>query len=285
MGEAKRLRVEPISSSDARAIVKKWHYSHKIVQNSSLHLGVFLDGRCEGAMQFGPSLDKRKLLGLVDGTGWNEFLELNRMAFSPRLPRNSESRALAYALRFIRKTYPWIKWVVSFADATQSGDGGIYRATGFVLTAIKKNAQVWGSADGVSRVSRVSQTKGAAIVSRTGVTAMLAGIKHQPKVVDSLSVLSKVSNLGASRGASSMRPWREAGYAPLPGFQIRYVFFLDPSARSRLTCPVLPFSEIERAGARMYLGVGGAGGGTPGLQPGGGGSTPTPTLHPRGGRG
>ena len=27
-------------------------------------------------MQFGPSLDKRKIQGLVSGTGWNEFIEL-----------------------------------------------------------------------------------------------------------------------------------------------------------------------------------------------------------------
>jgi hypothetical protein len=40
-------------------------------------------------MQFGPSLDKRKVQGLVEGTSWNGFIELNRMAFSDRLPRNS----------------------------------------------------------------------------------------------------------------------------------------------------------------------------------------------------
>ena len=94
-------------------------------------------------MQFGPSLDKRKIQGLVSDTGWNDFLELNRMAFSDALPRNSESRALGIAFRMIRKHYPHIDWVVSFADGTQCGDGTIYRASGFVLTQIKKNASVW----------------------------------------------------------------------------------------------------------------------------------------------
>ena len=81
MATAKDLIVKPIASADAIAFVKAHHYSGKVAQNSQLHLGVFLDGRLHGVMQFGPSLDKRKIQGLVSGTKWHEFLELNRMAF------------------------------------------------------------------------------------------------------------------------------------------------------------------------------------------------------------
>ena len=73
-------------------------------------------------MSFGPSTDKTKLIGLVEGTGWNEFIELNRMAFSDLLPRNSESRALAIAVKLLRKNAPHLKWFVTFADGTQCGD-------------------------------------------------------------------------------------------------------------------------------------------------------------------
>ena len=148
MASAKDLIVKPISAADANRIVKSLHYSGKVVQNSQLHLGVFLNGRCGGAMQFGPSLDKRKIQPLVKGTLWNEFLELNRMAFADWLPRNSESRCIGYAMRWIRKTYPHIKWIVSFADGTQCGDGTIYRASGFVLTGIKENDQIWQAPSG-----------------------------------------------------------------------------------------------------------------------------------------
>lgn len=148
MASAKDLIVKPICASDANRIVKSLHYSGKVVQNSQLHLGVFLNGRCGGAMQFGPSLDKRKIQPLVSGTLWNEFLELNRMAFADWLPRNSESRCIAYAMRWIRTTYPHIKWIVSFADGTQCGDGTIYRASGFVLTGIKENDQIWQAPSG-----------------------------------------------------------------------------------------------------------------------------------------
>lgn len=242
---AKDILVKPISRQDADRIVKACHYSGKVVQNSQLHFGIFLNGKCGGAMQFGPSLDKRKIQGLVNGTSWNSFIELNRMAFADWLPRNSESRAIGVALRMIRKAYPHIEWVVSFADGTQCGDGTIYRASGFVLTGIKENNQILLMPDG-SKVSRITVTKGEHILANGG---------------------AKIPE----------------GANPLSGYQLRYIYFLNPTAKSRLTVPILPFSEISRRGAGMYLGKPKRAGSdttdTAGLQPAEGGSIPTPALH------
>lgn len=51
-----------------------------------------------------------------------------------------------------------------------------------------------------------------------------------------------------------MKQFIAAGFKPIDGYQLRYVYFLDPTARERLTVPILPFSEIERRGAGMYKG-------------------------------
>lgn len=136
---AKDIIVKPITARAANALVKRVHYSGKVVPNSQLHFGVFLGGRLEGAMSFGPSINKKGTIGIVKDTGWNDFIELNRLAFSDILPRNSESRAMAVAFNIMRKQYPHLEWVVSFSDATQCGDGAIYRASGFVLTDIRKS--------------------------------------------------------------------------------------------------------------------------------------------------
>ena len=61
------------------------------------------------------------------------------MAFIDELPQNSESRCIAIALRLLKKNAPHLKWVISFADATQCGTGTIYRASGFKLVGIAKN--------------------------------------------------------------------------------------------------------------------------------------------------
>lgn len=238
---ARDLRVEPISAADAGKVVAALHYSGSAVRNSQLHLGVFLNGRCGGAMQFGPSIDKRKMLGIVSGTKWNEFLELNRMAFADWLPRNSESRALGYAMRWIRRIYPHLKWIVSFADGTQCGDGTIYRASGFVLTQIRRN-------------------------------------KTMLRMPDGSIVADKTLN---DHPVKTSGWWKKRGAVPLDGFQLRYLFFLDPESRRKLTCEEIPFSEIDRAGARMYKGkkrAGSADSGTSVVQTEGGGATPTPAL-------
>lgn len=134
---AKDIVVKPINARLANSFVQKNHYSGKVVPNSQIHLGCYLDGKLGGVMQFGPSINKKGSINIVAETLWNGFIELNRMAFSDMLPRNSESRCIAVAMKIIKKNYPFIEWVISFADAAQCGDGTIYRASGFVLTGIR----------------------------------------------------------------------------------------------------------------------------------------------------
>lgn len=135
----KDIILKVIPASIANDFVRKHHYSGKVVQNSQLHFGAFLDGTLHGVMSFGASINKKGTMNLVEGTQWNEFIELNRMAFDDTLPKNSESRCISVALKLIKKNAPHIKWVISFADATQCGDGAIYRASGFKLVGIAEN--------------------------------------------------------------------------------------------------------------------------------------------------
>lgn len=260
MGKAKAIELRPIPAAQANDLVKRVHYSGKVVQNSQIHIGVFYDGRLEGAMQFGPSLDKRKIQGLVSGTAWHEFIELNRMAFSEALPRNSESRAIAIAMRLLKQHAPQIKWVISFADGTQCGDGTIYRASGFVLTGLKESTQIVEFPDGLRE------------------TRLVLTDARRPRRVEVARMYG--AKIG---GEASLLPFFAVGAKLVPGFQIRYIYFIDPTYRQRLTVPELPYSEIERMGARMYRGqrlqAAGAADVAPDDQSGEGGLIPTPPLH------
>jgi len=143
MGRAKEIIVKVIPTPEANAFVKKHHYSGKVVMNSVLHFGAFLDGKLHGVMSYGNPIDKRNVLPFVRGTKWNEMLELNRMAFDDYLPKNSESRCIAISIRLLKKNAPHIKWILSFSDGTQCGDGTIYRASGFSLCGINKNSTIY----------------------------------------------------------------------------------------------------------------------------------------------
>ena len=139
MGKAKEIIVKVIPGKIANDFVKSNHYSGKVVPNSTLHFGCFLDGKLHGVMSYGPSINKKGTINLVEQTGWNEFIELNRMAFDEYLPKYSESRCISIAIMLIKKNAPHIKWIISFADGTQCGDGTIYRASGFKLVGIVDN--------------------------------------------------------------------------------------------------------------------------------------------------
>lgn len=261
MTSAKDMVLRPISAQEANALVRRVHYSGKVVNNSQIHIGAFLHGKLEGAMSFGPSLDKRKIQGLVEGTGWNGFIELNRMAFTDALPRNSESRALAIAMRLLRKHAPHLQWVVTFADGAQCGDGTIYRAAGFVLTQVSKSGNL------------ARLPNGATIHKMT----LESGPKRpRPE-------LGGRSYYQITQGRYDFDRYVDiVGGQVIPGYQLRYIYFLDPTARERLTVPVLPYSEIDRRGAGMYRGqprAGSVDGDTSASHAGEGGSIPTPALH------
>ena len=233
MVSAKDVIIKPISAKAANALVKRVHYSGKVVNNSILHFGAFLNGKLEGAMSFGSPMDKRKVLPLVEGTEWNNMLELNRMAFSDRLPRNSESRAMAVAFRLIKKHYPHIEWVLSFSDGCQCGDGTIYRAAGFVLTQIKQNSSLYETPCGIP-IARM--TWDSAPPERRALIAKQYGITK----FDASSFITKTAIMN--------------GLSSLSGYQLRYIYFLNPEAKNRLTVPIIPFEMIDKMGASMYKG-------------------------------
>ena len=197
-------------------------------------------------MQFGPSLDTRKMAGLVRGSGFHEFLELNRMAFSERLPRNSESRAIGIACRVLRRMAPHVRWIVTFADATQCGDGTIYRASGFLLTAIKRSENL------------VRLPSGEVLHKMT--------LESNPTCCR--PELGGRTYADVTGGKNDFRAYVAAvGGTVLPGYQLRYVRFLDPSYQDRLTVPVIPYTSIP-ADCRMVRGLRGGPGGPPGNPPG-----------------
>jgi len=223
MGRAKEIILKVIPAKIANEFVKKHHYSGKVVQNSKLHFGCFLDEKLHGVMSYGSPLDKRKALALVENTGWNEMLELNRMAFSDYLPKYSESRCIAISIRLIKKNAQHIKWILSYSDGTQCGDGSIYRASGFLLTKLEKNNAIWEMPDGNKYCHLVFSNN------------QLPALKYKkPKNISSFAFLKSI------------------GAKKTEGFQLRYIYLIDKSCK--ITVPILPFSKIDEMGAGMYKG-------------------------------
>jgi hypothetical protein len=60
MGRAKEILVKVIPAKVANEFVKKHHYSGKVVPNSALHFGCFLDDKLHGVMSYGSPTSKSK---------------------------------------------------------------------------------------------------------------------------------------------------------------------------------------------------------------------------------
>ena len=125
------LRVEAVESWLCRMVITAKHYSGRFVNNGYVHLGIFSHRHLVGVMQWGYALNPNSGKRVVADTGNREYLELNRLWVHDRMPRNTESRAISYALKYIKRAYPSVQWVQSFADERCGGGGIVYQACSF----------------------------------------------------------------------------------------------------------------------------------------------------------
>jgi hypothetical protein len=125
------FRVVEIERDVANRIIKENHYSKKYYSASYIHLGVYINTERVGVLQYGYAMNPASCSSVVAGTQLDEYLELNRMWLDDSAPRNSESKALAYSIKYIKRKYPKIKWIQSFADERCGKNGILYQAANF----------------------------------------------------------------------------------------------------------------------------------------------------------
>jgi len=122
--------VREIDRDAANDIIRANHYSGVVYNASFIHLGIFAPSLL-GVLQFGPAMNPASQASVVADTEQDAYLELNRMWLDDVLPRNSETRALSYAFKFIARKYPRIEWCQSFADERCWRFGVVYQAANF----------------------------------------------------------------------------------------------------------------------------------------------------------
>lgn len=129
--KARELIIRECDRSEISEFIETNHYSKSINGvKSSACFAVDHGGRLVGAVLFGQ----------MSTTAWKRFgeresevIELRRLVMLDECPKNSESRVVGYTLRWIKKNYPLVKIVVSYADPNHGHTGVIYRASNFKL--------------------------------------------------------------------------------------------------------------------------------------------------------
>lgn len=188
-------------------IIKRNHYSGRVVQNSYIHLGVFFHTELVGALQFGYAMNPASGRNIVTGTGNREYLELNRMWLSDVVPRNGESMAISFSMKFIKLAYPAVHWVQSFADERCGRWGVVYQASNFLYCG--HHVTTFYELDG-EWYHKILATS----VTRQG---------------------DRSKHLRENLQRATIHRFR----------QFRYLLFLRRSARKNLRLPILPYPKPE----------------------------------------
>jgi len=120
---ARCLEVRPVPYRVARAFVERHHYLGYAPPGARACLGVWYGDRLVGVLMFG-----RPSARLEDQ---EHTVELTRMVLLDECPRNSESRALALAAKWIRGNMPEIRRLIAYADPSRGHRGTVYLAAGW----------------------------------------------------------------------------------------------------------------------------------------------------------
>lgn len=122
------LRLDWCSYAAAKHAVLKWHYSKAMPAGKLASIGVWENDVFVGAVIFGLGANANFMkpfnLHIYEGC------ELVRVALKKH--EAPVSQILGIALRMVRKQFPLIKVIVSYADPEQNHHGGIYQATNWI---------------------------------------------------------------------------------------------------------------------------------------------------------
>jgi hypothetical protein len=226
MGKAKEIVVKVIPASIANDFVKKHHYSGKVAATGQVYFGGFFDNQLMCVAQWGRPINKYLHIKIVKNTKWNEFLELNRLVCLDGTPKNTESRFIKVMLSLIKKNAPQIKWVISFADATQCGDGTIYRASGFSLISIKSSEQIYELPNG----------------NKMHLMGLQGG--------EYGAMRKKMLKMGYTNAKKFMIDILKG--KQIKGYQLKYIYLIDKNCE--LNVPTMSFDKIDEMGVGMYKG-------------------------------
>ncbi len=143
---------------------------------------------------------------LVGAAKPDDCLALTRLWLADELPPNSESRVLGLVIRALRRDTS-LKFLLTYADPAVGHVGTIYQATNWIYTGLSDSMPLYDLGDGRLRHSR---------------------------------------SLSHAYGTHSMQYFTDHGVEVKVVRQSRkhrYVYFLDPSWRSRLQVSVHPYPK------------------------------------------
>ena len=127
MGKA-NLCIDWATHEAAKYACVNWHYSGCLPAGKLVKVGAWENGKFIGVVLFGRGATPN--LGRPYNLGQDECVELVRIALTKH--DSPVSRIASLAMKFLSRSNPKLRLIVSFADQSQGHHGGIYQAGNWV---------------------------------------------------------------------------------------------------------------------------------------------------------
>jgi len=133
------LQLDWCSYKAAKYSVENWHYSKSLPAADLVKIGVWENKVFKGVVLFGRGASP--YLGKRYGLGKGQWCELVRVALKEH--ENPITKILSFSLSLLKRNFPNIKLVISFADPNQKHLGKIYQAGNWIYTGQTDSSPEW----------------------------------------------------------------------------------------------------------------------------------------------
>lgn len=128
------MYLKPISNKRALDIVQKVHQSSDTLPTITKHcLGVYIEDILEGVITLGygtrPKHTIKKLFPSLDTP---DYYEIGRMCINNEYKTNTESQMLSKTMKYVKKNFPNIKLIFTWANGLLGKIGTVYQASNFL---------------------------------------------------------------------------------------------------------------------------------------------------------
>ncbi len=132
LNKDKDLYIDYCSYKASEFSVYKWHYSKSMPSGKLVRFGVWEKGNFIGCVIFGTgaNMNMSKIVNLTH----YEVCELVRVALDKH--KNPVSKIVSYCLKKIKKDFPNLKAIISYADPRQNHTGKIYQAMNWIYLGV-----------------------------------------------------------------------------------------------------------------------------------------------------
>lgn len=126
------FKVDWATHEAAKYACLTWHYSKSIPAGKLVKIGVWESNVFIGVVIFARGATPN--LGRPYNLDQSECVELARIALTKH--KTPVSKIMSLALKWLKKSNPKVRLVISFADQFQGHNGGIYQAGNWIYTGV-----------------------------------------------------------------------------------------------------------------------------------------------------